>query len=409
MAATNDTARAVLDDLDVTRPGFFLRPDYYDLLAWLRADSPVHRVADGSLLVSRYDDIREISRQPDLFSSRHGALVNDPVRGHEPDDETASILHLDPPRHTAYRQLLNRRFTPRAVGRLEPTIRGLTRSVLDGLPGREPVDFVAEIASPIPVMVIAELLGIADGDRGDFRRWSDAVITISDFPTEESMRLGAELFEFLDDHVARRLASPGEQDDDLLGLLTRADVDGRPLTRDQVRLFCLSLLVAGNETTRSLLAGGAQVLAEHPEQRARLAADPECTPNAVEECVRWVTPIQAFCRTAMADTEVAGVPVPAGSYLVLLYASGNRDERAFGATAGRFDAARAATPAHVAFGFGEHLCLGSALARLEGRIVLEELLARFPRYELAGEPILAPSTLTRSIERMPVVLAPSTS
>lgn len=117
-------------------------------------------------------------------------------------------------------------------------------------------------------------------------------------------------------------------------------------------------------------------------------------------------PIQAFRRTAMADTEVASVPVPAGTYLVLLYASGNRDERAFGPTADRFDAARPATPAHVAFGFGEHLCLGSALARLEGRIVLEELLARFPRYELAGEPVLTPSTLTRSIERMPVVLAP---
>jgi len=399
----------VLDDLDVTRPGFFLRPDYYELLAWLRTESPVHAVADGSLLVSRYGDIREISRRPELFSSRHGAMTNDPVRAGGPNDEAGSILHLDPPRHAAYRRLLNREFTPRAVGRLEPTIRERTRAVLDRLPRDEPIDLVAEVASPIPVMVIAELLGIGDGDLADFRRWSDAVISVSDFPTDESLRLSGELFRFLGDHVKRRIArrdSPDGPGEDLLGLLVRAEIDGAPLTTAQIHMFCLTLLVAGNETTRSLLAGGAQALAEHPDQRARLAAEPAAVPDAIEECLRWVTPIQAFCRTALADTEIAGVPVPAGSYLVLLYASGNRDERVFGPTADRFDAARPATPAHVAFGFGEHLCLGSALARLEGRVVLEELLARFPTYALAGEPVLGPSTLTRSIERMPVVLAP---
>jgi cytochrome P450 len=396
----------VLDGLDITEPGFFLRPDYYELLGWLRDESPVHAVTDGSLLVSRYDDIRGISRQPELFSSRHGAMANDPVRGHEPNDETASILHLDPPLHAAYRRLLNREFTPRAVGRLEPAIRERTRAVLDALPSDEPVDLVAEVTSPIPVMVIADLLGIGDGDLADFRRWSDAVISVSDFPTDETLRLAAELFGFLGDHVTRRLAQEGDQADDLLGLLVKAEVEGHPLTPGQIRMFCLTLLVAGNETTRSLLAGGIHALALHPDQRAALAAEPAMVPNAIEECLRWVAPIQAFCRTALADTSIAGVEVPAGSYLVLLYASGNRDERAFGPTADRFDIARPATPAHVAFGFGEHLCLGAALARLEARVVLEELLARFPAYQLAGEPVLSPSTLTRAIERLPVVLAP---
>jgi cytochrome P450 len=397
----------VLGELDVRRPGFFLREDYYELLAWLRDEAPVHPVADGSLLVSRYDDIREVSRQPELLSSRHGVLTNDPLRGRPPNDEAGSIIHLDPPLHAAYRRLLNREFTPRAVGRLEPAIRAMTGDVLDALPRDEPVDLVAELTSPVPVMVIAELLGIGDGDLADFRRWSDAVISVTDFPTEDSIRLSAELFGFLGEHVARRLARRADPPEgDLLGLLVRAEVDGRSLTPAQIQMFCLTLLVAGNETTRSLLAGGAEALAEHPDQRARLAADPTKVPDAVEECLRWVTPIQAFCRTALADTEVAGVPVPAGSYLVLLYASGNRDERAFGPTADRFDTTRPATPAHVAFGFGEHLCLGSALARLEARVVFEELLARFPGYELAGEPVLTPSTLTRGIERMPVVLAP---
>jgi cytochrome P450 len=247
--------------------------------------------------------------------------------------------------------------------------------------------------------VIAELLGIADGDRSDFRRWSDAIMEITDAPTPAAQAAAAELFAFLDSHVRQRFTAPGH---DLLSLLAKASVDGHPLTHTQVMMFALTLLVAGNETTRSLVSGAAFTLAEHPDQRALLAADPDLLPGAVEECLRWVTPIQAFCRTATQPVEVAGGQVDEGDYLVLLYASGNRDEAAFGSTAGEFDVTRPATPAHVAF--GEHLCLGAALARLEGRIVLGELLRRFPRYEVTGAPEHVPSTLTRTIATMPVRL-----
>ncbi len=211
----------------------------------------------------------------------------------------------------------------------------------------------------------------------------------------------AELFGFLEAHVARRFEAP---EDDLLSTLATGSVGGRPLTPAQVVMFCLTLLVAGNETTRSLLSGGAEVLAAHPEQRAALAADEALLPGAVEECLRWVTPIQAFCRTATTDIELGGEAVTEGDYLVLLYASGNRDESVFGPTAGTFDIARPATPAHLAFGFGEHLCLGAALARLEARLVFEELLRRYPTYRLLAEPVYDPSTLTRSIGSMPVAL-----
>ena len=170
-------------------------------------------------------------------------------------------------------------------------------------------------------------------------------------------------------------------------------------------LFCLTLLVAGNETTRSLLSGGLHALAEHPDQRAALVADPALLGDAVEECLRWVTPIQAFCRTTTRDVEVGGCPIPADAYLVMLYASGNRDESVFGPTARSFDVARPPTPGHVAFGFGEHLCLGAALARLEARIVLEEVLLRFPAYEVIGPPTYVPSTLTRSMDTLPLRLA----
>jgi cytochrome P450 len=396
------TVPAVLHDLDITEPGFFLRDDYYDLLAWLRENAPLHPAGDRTVLVSRYDDIREISRRPDVFSSRYGALVNDPLRGSSPDDDAGSILHLDPPLHAAYRKLLNREFTPRAAGRLEPAIVAATERAFAALPVGEEFDFVEHIAAPVPVIVIAELLGIADGDRSDFRRWSDAIMEITDTPTPDAQAAAAELFAFLDTHVRQRFTAPG---DDLLSLLASSSVDGRPLTHAQVMMFALTLLVAGNETTRSLVSGAALTLARHPDQRATLAADPALLPGAVEECLRWVTPIQAFCRTATQPVELAGGQVEEGDYLVLLYASGNRDEAAFGAMAGEFDVARPPTPAHVAFGFGEHLCLGAALARLEARIVLGELLRRFPRYELTGEPRYVPSTLARNIATMGVRLA----
>ncbi len=392
-----------LEGLDITRPGFFLRDDYYEVLAWLRASSPVHELDDGSWLISTYEDIRTISRQPELFSSRRGALVNDPLRGSEPNDASGSLLHLDPPIHADYRKLLNRRFTPRAAGTMEDGIRALTIDALDGLSVGDEIDAVEQIAAPIPVAVIADLLGIADGDRSDFRRWSDAVIEISDNPGDETIMIAtAELFAFLDAHVHERMAAP---QDDLISMLVGAEVGGSRLTQAQVLMFCLTLLVAGNETTRSLLSGGMVALAEHPEQRAALVADPSLVGPAVEECLRWVTPIQAFCRTTNRPVELSGQSIPADAYLVMLYASGNRDETVFGPTAGSFDVHRPPTPGHVAFGFGEHLCLGAALARLEAKIVLEEMLLRFPDYSVTGPPTFTPSTLTRSIDSLPLHLA----
>ena len=393
---------AALIDLDITVPGFFLRDDYVETMAWLRANAPAHPLADGSWLISTYDDIRAVSRQPAVFSSRRGALVNDPLRGSEPNDASGSLLHLDPPIHADYRTLLNRRFTPRAAGSLEPAVRATVDDVLGRLSIGDDIDAVEQICAPIPVAVIAELLGIADGDRADFRRWSDAIIEIPDNPGDPVVVAATvELFGFLDAHVRSRTEHPRE---DLLSVLVGAEVGGEPLTHAQVMMFCLTLLVAGNETTRSLLSGAMEALAEHPDQRATLAADESLLPGAVEECLRWVTPIQAFCRTTTQAVELGGRTIPADAYLVMLYASGNRDESTFGPTADRFDITRPANPAHVAFGFGEHLCLGAALARLEARVVLEQLLARFPHFEVTGPGAVTPSTLTRSYATLPVRL-----
>ncbi|HWE54679.1 MAG TPA: cytochrome P450 [Acidimicrobiales bacterium] len=399
-----------LAGLDISRPGFYLRDDYYEVLSWLRANDPVHRTGDGTVLISRYDDIRQVSRDPSAFTSRRGAILNDPVRVTGANDAAGSLVHLDPPLHADYRRLLNREFTPRAVARMEETIVGIVSRTFDTLDARltpgQVIDFVEDVALPVPVLVIAELLDITEHPLPDIRRWSDATISVSDDPTAQVIADVTEFAHVLAGHVRRTFESvaAGTSGDDLLSLLASSQVGDQPLTSAQVQLFCLTLMVAGNETTRSLISGGAQALAEHPDQRAALIRDPALIPAAVEECLRWVTPIQAFCRTAVSDIPFGGAEVRAGDYMVLLYASGNRDEDAFGPGADRFDVHRAASPAHVAFGFGEHLCLGASLARLEARLVFEELLRRYPDYRVAGHPVWVPSTLTRGVSRLPVIL-----
>jgi cytochrome P450 len=314
-----------------------------------------------------------------------------------------SILHMDPPEHAVFRKLVNRQFTPRALSGLEESIRKSACRLLDAVDATAETDFVAELAAPFPLGVIAELLGIDEADREAFRRWSDAAIESPDLPPEETTAALGELSGFIIEHIGTKRARPGQ---DLVSLLVGSEVDGQPLSREELFMFLLTLLVAGNETTRTLLSGSAIVLAEHPEQRASLAGDPALLPGAVEECLRWVTPVHAFCRTATEDAVISGTEVRAGDYLCMLYASANRDERVFGPDAAEFDVRRQTVPVHLAFGFGEHVCLGASLARIETRIFYEELLARFPRYEVAAAPERVRSTTVAGIRSLAVVLGP---
>jgi len=278
---------------------------------------------------------------------------------------------------------------------------GRVQVALDAVPADEPVDLVEALAAPIPIAVIAEMLGVVGADRAQLRRWSDAAIESTDSTSAEQAEQLGQLAGFLMGHVR----SPHTDRVDLLGLLKTTPVSDRLLDEAEIMGFCLTLLVAGNETTRTLISGGAEALARHPEQRAALASDAALVPGAVEEMLRWVTPIQAFGRTAAIDTEIAGCEVPAGTFVVMLYASANRDESVFGATSDQFDVGRPVHPTHLAFGFGEHSCLGASLARLESRIFFEELLARYPRYRLHGEPSYTASTLVNGARFMPVLLS----
>ena len=384
--------------LDPRIPGTFIAPGYFDRLAELRADAPVQQVDDDVFTVARYEEVRAISRNPTDFCSSRGVLVNDPLR-FAPADMSGSVLHMDPPDHAAYRKLVNREFTPRGVNGLEERIRELAVEVLDAVAPDEAVDFVGAVAAPFPVQVIAELLGVGDADRSDFRRWSDAMIEAPDTKDPAVFALAGELWRFLDEQLRERAVTPR---DDLMSTLIHAEVQGHRLTHAEARMFCLSLLVAGNETTRHLISGAALALAEHPDQRRALAQDASAIPAAVEESLRWVTPIQAFGRTATRDVEVLDVAIPADAFVIMLYASANRDEAAFGPTADRFDVTRPTDPPHLAFGFGEHLCLGAALARLEARVLLEELLARWGTWGVECEPTWTASTLVRGMSELPV-------
>jgi cytochrome P450 len=379
-------------------PGFFAgEPDL--LLAEQRRACPIHWHGDLQFwALCRHADIQEVSRDPERFRSGAGVLLAD--RGREIAAQD-SILYLDPPRHAPHRKLVSRAFTPRRVAELEPRVRALTTELIDGIDPEQPVDVVDALTAPLPLLVISELLGLPAADRHDFRRWSDALIAAATDLTDESAVAALELFEYFDDQLEARLGSPG---DDLLSALVQAEVDGERLSRQDLLGFCMTLLVAGNETTRALMTGGLVALAEAPDQRAALARDPALLPGAVEEMLRWVTPIMAMCRTATADTSLDTTSIGAGDYVMMVYGAANRDEEVFGPDAGRFDIRRTPNP-HLAFGFGEHFCIGAPLARLETRVMLDEVLSRWPDYRVVGPVVRAPSTLFRQITSAPVRFA----
>lgn len=395
-------------DFALDDPDFYVA-DPHPSYARLRAESPVHWYELGKFwALSKYEDVLHVSRNPALFRSGGGVLAkNDPVREQGritrtmPQDAVApSIIFMDPPEHVRYRRLVTHAFTPRRIAALEARMRDIVRQCLADIPAGEPVDFVARLSVPLPMVVIADMLGIPNADREQFRIWSDAVVEATEVSQADILQAIAEMFAYLQARIDERRAAPG---DDLISVLIAAEVDGARLAPSDILLFCQTLLVAGNETTRNLISGGALALIEHPRERERLLADASLLATAVEEMLRWVTPITSFARTATRDTQLRGTPIAAGDYVVMLYASANRDEEVWGESAARFDVSRTSDASHLAFGFGQHMCLGANLARLEARVFFEELLATRPEFALAGDVVRLRSTLMNGIARMPVV------
>jgi len=365
----------------------------------LRAEAPVYwHPTPGFWALTRHEDVVAVSRDPATFCSSRGILLSDIER---PIMPRQSIIYIDPPEHAKYRKLVQPAFSPGRLRELEARITTLVCDMVAGIDAGGTTDFVEAFAAPLPLLVIADMLGVPGSDRGRFKRWSDAIIEAGTQPTPENMAQSVELLEYFGSTLAERRARPG---DDLLSVLVHSEIDGERLEEFDLLMFCMTLLVAGNETTRNLLSHGALALATYPDQRALLAGDPALIPRAVEEMLRWGSPIASFMRVATRDTELRGTPIREGDRLMLLYVSANRDEAVFGADAEDFRVLRD-TSGHVAFGFGEHFCLGAQLARMEGRIAFAALLERFGSWELADKVERLPSQFMRGIVRLPLSFA----
>ncbi|OBK26574.1 cytochrome [Mycobacterium asiaticum] len=389
----------VRTDAPLHSPEFYAG-DPYPTYRELRATSPVHwNDVTKFWALLKYEDIRYVSSTPALFTSTKGISIPDPEMPNPVQE--GNLIFTDPPRHRQMRKLINSGFTRRRVAVLEPKIREIVRGVLDEVAPDSVHEFAEEIAAPLPTRMIAELIGAPPQDWEQFRAWSDAATGTADPDIElDAFVAIGQLFEYFQKLIAERRQEPR---DDLLSVLAAAEIDEHRLTDEDLLNFAFLLLVAGNETTRNLIALGTLALIDNPDQCRLLVEDPALIPGAVEEMLRFTSPVVSMSRVATADTEIRGQGIREGDVVTMLYGSANRDEDIFGSDAEEFRVTRHPNP-HIAFGCGEHSCIGAQLARLEATILFEELLRRFPRLELVGDVDRMKATMVPGVKRMPVRL-----
>jgi cholest-4-en-3-one 26-monooxygenase len=399
-----------LQDIDVFDPDGYVPAVPHDAFRILRSDAPVfwhpEPAGPGFWAVTRHRDVFGVSTDPRTFSSgRRGALLVDP---NEQGLQTMQLmlLNMDPPKHTKLRNLVSKGFTPRMIARLGENVRTVTTGLIDKIAPRGACDFVAEVAAELPLQVIAEMIGIPQEDRHKVFDWSNRMIGFDDpeYRTsyDDGIVAATEMYAYANELAVERRRNPT---DDLVSVLMAAEIDGERLTELEFDVFFLLLSVAGNETTRNLLSGGLLALIEHPEERAKLLAEPSRIPSGVEELLRWVSPVMHVRRTATRDTEIRGTKIREGDKVVVYYISANRDEEVF-ADPYRFDVDRRPNE-HLAFGVGTHFCLGASLARLEIRALFEELLRRLPDIELAAPPRRLRSNFINGIKEMQIRYTPA--
>ncbi|MDO8435020.1 MAG: cytochrome P450 [Candidatus Binatus sp.] len=349
----------------------------YPYYAQLRQHAPVYQVEGaGMWAVSRYDDVLEVLKSPDRFSSK--ILMTALLGDLNPVPNASNLIASDPPVHTRLRKLVNRGFTRRMIAALEPRMRAITTELLAPLASRGACDLVHDLSTPLPVIVIAEMLGVEPDHRGQFKRWSDDIVGATNgVAGDERKRVAQSIAEFRDYFQRAIELRRTEPKNDLITALVRAEEEQQMLTSEEVLSLTTLLLIAGNETTTNLIGNAMIALLDHPETMARVSSDPTLIPKVVEEALRYDGPVQGIFRQATEDVNLAGARIPAGAMVLPLFASADRDERQF-PNSEQFDIDRN-TDGHLAFGFGTHFCLGAPLARLEAKIALEELLARFHR------------------------------
>lgn len=377
--------------------------DPWPMYAALRDHDPLHRVADGDFWVlSRFADVFDAARDTTTFSSAQGLTTVADERRKAGLDASPPFVMTDPPEHTAFRRLVGRGFTPRRVEAFEPEVRRFVVERVERLRDEGGGDVVEALFRPLPAFVVAHYLGVPEADRGRFESWTEAIVAANATGGLDSAADAvAELAGYFAELVERRRVEPG--DDTISELVRVGAAEGDDVL--QVLGFAFTMVAGGNDTTTGLLGGAAELLTEHPDQRGRLLADPTLVPNAVEELLRLLSPVQGLARTTTRPVELHGRTVPADRKVLLLYASANRDEREYGPTAGELDVGRR-IERMVAFSYGAHHCLGAAAARLQGRVVLEELLARCPDFAVdAAAGRFAPGPYVRRYRSLPFTAA----
>ena len=410
--------KVALSDIDLSDPEFWLKDRAWRDGAFktLRDESPFQffeeRVIEGAPFppgpgyraVTRHDDIWHISRNPQLFCSGKGSNIGDlPV---EMNEFFGSMINMDDPKHFRLRNIVSRGFTPKEIGRVEDQVKIRAKRLVDDLLERFPkgeCDFVEEVAAPLPLAIICDMMGIPEEDHKKIFHWTNVILGVGDpefvGSYEELMSVALEMFMYAQALGESRVANP---QDDVTSAMMNAVVDGERLTAQEFGSFFILLVVAGNETTRNAISHGMKLLTDHPDQKATWFSDFEThAKTAVEEIVRYATPVIHFRRTATEDTEIAGQKLAAGDKVVMFYSSGNRDERVFDQPF-KFDVTRPVTPAQVGFGAGgPHFCLGANLTLREVALMFDEIRRRMPDLRITGEPAYLQSAFINGIKRMP--------
>ncbi len=383
--------------------GAFYGREPHDAYAWMRAHAPVYYDPANDLwAAASYAAVKAASVDTEAFSSAQGIRPKFP--------QLPMMIDFDAPEHVRRRRLVSEGFTPKRVRAMEDNLRAVCDALIDAVCEKGSCDFVADIAAPLPIIVIGDMLGVAPADRDDLLRWSDDMLKALGSPDPSLMDASATAFVEYTDYIHPVFDDRRGRGatDDLVGILCHAEIDGDSLDDASLVHETLLILIGGDETTRHVISGGMEELLVHPDQMAELGAEPGLMAGAVEEMLRWVSPIKNMARTATRDVELEGATISAGQEIILLYPSANRDGAVF-ENPDHFDIRRSPNP-HMAFGFGAHFCLGNQLARLELKVMVERLLARLPDLHLTVDRHALPrraANFISGIEAMPVAFTPT--
>lgn len=395
-----------LEDIDLYDPDGYVDAVPHEAFAVLRRQAPVFWQSTpwggGYWAVMKHADVVAVSTDPTTYSSERGSVIIEDLSEETLQMMRNMLLVMDPPHHGRYRRMVLHGFTPSLVDRLEPRIRTISRAIIEQAAARREVEFVHDVASRLPLQVIGELMGIPEAEREPINEWAERMTASQDpeiNPESDAGQASVAMGTYAVTMAQEKRVRPGN---DLTSIIVNAEVDGHVMNDFEFGAFFVQLVTAGNDTTRTMLSNALQALLQHPEQLSELRTTPALVPAMIEEVLRWASPLHYFRRTATRDVELHGQPIREGDKVVLMYTSANRDEEVF-ADAARFDIHRDPNP-HVAFGFGEHYCLGARLARLEGRVFFEELLSHCPTIEPRGAARRQRSNLNNGLKSLPVYL-----